>query len=49
MSGAITSAKLEQTYGGAILGKPMLFECMGICVSSPAHESETRGYLVDFV
>ena len=24
----------------------MLFECMGICVLSPAHESETRGYLV---
>ena len=29
-----------------ILGQPMLFECMGICVSSPAHESEMRGYLV---
>ena len=24
----------------------MLFECMGICVLSPAHESEMRGYLV---
>ena len=32
--------------GGNILGQPMLFECMGICVLSPAHESEMRGYLV---
>ena len=32
--------------GGAILGQPMLFECMGIYVLSPAHESEMRGYLV---
>ena len=32
--------------GGTVLGQPMLFECMGICVSSPAHECETRGYLV---
>ena len=29
-----------------ILGQSMLFECMGICVLSPAHESEMRGYLV---
>ena len=29
-----------------ILVQPMLFECMGICVLSPAHESEVRGYLV---
>ena len=29
-----------------ILGQPMLFECMGICVLSPAHESEMRDYLV---
>ena len=29
-----------------ILGQPMLFECMGICVLSPAHESEMRSYLV---
>ena len=29
-----------------ILGQPMLFECMGICVLSPAHESEMTGYLV---
>ena len=44
MSDAITSTKLEQT-GKNILGQPMLFECMGICVLSPAHESEMRGYL----
>ena len=25
-----------------ILGQPMLFECMGICILSPAHESEMR-------
>ena len=31
---------------GSILGQPMLFECMGICVLSPAHESEMMGYLV---
>ena len=31
---------------GNILGQPMLFECMGICVLSPMHESEMRGYLV---
>ena len=31
---------------GNILGQPMLFECMGICVLSPAHESEMRDYLV---
>ena len=29
-----------------ILGQPMLFVCMGICVLSPAHESDMRGYLV---
>ena len=23
--------------GGSISGQPMLFECMGICVLSPAH------------
>ena len=43
MSDAITSAKLEER--GNILGQPKLFECMGICVLSPAHESEMRGYL----
>ena len=29
-----------------MLGQPMLFVCMGVCVLSPAHESEMRGYLV---
>ena len=29
-----------------VLGQPMLFECTGIFVWSPAHESEMRGYLV---
>ena len=32
--------------GGNILGQPMLFNFMGICLLSPAHESEMRGYLV---
>ena len=31
---------------GNILGQPMLFVWMGICVLSPAHESEMRDYLV---
>ena len=31
---------------GNTLGQPRLFEFMGICVLSPAHESEMRGYLV---
>ena len=31
---------------GSIFGQPMLFVCMGICVLSPAHEGETRGYPV---
>ena len=31
---------------GNIVGQPIPFECMGICVLSPAHESEIRGYLV---
>ena len=26
-----------------IFGQPILFECMGTCVLSPAHESEMRG------
>ena len=34
---------------GNILGEPMLFEWIGICVLSPAHESEMRGYLVHVV
>ena len=32
--------------GGNILGQPRLFECMGIYVLNPVHESEMRGYLV---
>ena len=32
-----------------ILEQPMLFECMGICVLNPVHESEMRGYLVDLL
>ena len=31
---------------GTLLGQPMLFECMDICVLSPALESEMRAYLV---
>ena len=31
---------------GNVSGQPRLFECMGICVLSTAHESEMRGYLV---
>ena len=31
---------------GNILGQSMLFECMSICVLSPAHESEMRGYFI---
>ena len=31
--------------GETILGQPTLFVCFGICVLSPAHESEMRGYL----
>ena len=45
MSDAITSTKLQQT-GGNVLGQPMLLECMGICVLSPAYESEMKGNLV---
>ena len=45
MLDAITSTKLEQT-GTKNWGQPMLFECMDICVLSPAHESEMRGHLV---
>ena len=36
-----TGADREKNFG-----QPMLFECMGIRVLSPAHESEMRGYLV---
>ena len=45
MSDAIPSTKLEKT-GEIFWGQPMRFECMGICVLSPAHESEMRGSLV---
>ena len=45
MSDTITNTNLEQT-GEIFLGQPMLFEYMGICVLSPAHESEMKGYLV---
>ena len=31
---------------GNVLGQPMLFVCMDICILSLAHESEMRGYLV---
>ena len=31
---------------GSIFEQPMLFECMGICVLSPAHGSEIRDYFV---
>ena len=44
MSDAITSTKLEQAED--ILGQPMLFRCMGICVLNPAHESDMSDYLV---
>ena len=43
MSDAITSTKLD---GENLGGQTMLYESMGICVLSPAHESEMRGYLV---
>ena len=45
MSDAITRTKSGANREN-ILGQPRLFECMGICVLSPAHESEMRGYLV---
>ena len=38
-----TGADRELGGGGE---QPMLFECMGICVLSPAHESDIRVYLV---
>ena len=31
---------------GHILGQPMLFGCIGICVLSPAHESKMRDYII---
>ena len=44
MTDAITSTKRADSEN--ILGQPMLFVCMGVCVLSPAHESEMRDYLV---
>ena len=34
---------------GNTLGQPRLFEFMGICVLSPAHESEMRGRDLSYV
>ena len=45
MSDAITSTKLEQT-GGIFWDSRCCSECVGICVLSPGHENEMRGYLV---
>ena len=39
----ITSKKTEADRG-TILGQLRLFEYMGMCVLSPAHKSEMRGY-----
>ena len=44
-SDAINSTKTGADRGNT-LGHPRLFECMGTCVLSPAHESEMRDYLV---
>ena len=44
MSDAITRENTADRENA--LGQPILCECMGICVLSPAHESEMRGYLV---
>ena len=44
MTDAITSTKRADSEN--ILGQPMLFVCMGICVLSPVHEREMRVYLV---
>ena len=44
-SDAINSTKTGADRGNT-LGHPRLFECMGICVLSSAHESEMMGYLV---
>ena len=33
--------------GGTILGQPILFKCMGICVLSPAHKCDIRDYPVN--
>ena len=44
MSDAITRENTADRENA--LGQPILFECMGICVLSLAHEIEIRGYLV---
>ena len=41
----VNQYKTEADRAGIVV-QPMLFECMGICVLSPAHESETRGSLL---
>ena len=38
--------RCDNQYKENIFGQPMLFVYMGICVLSPAPESEMRGYLV---
>ena len=48
MSDAITSTKTGAD-GGNIFGQPMLFDCMGICVLSPAHGNEMRYYSISLV
>ena len=35
--------------GANILGQPILFECVGFCLLSPAYDSEMRGYLVSLL
>ena len=44
MSDAIYQYKTGADRGNT-LGHPRRFGCMGICVLSPAHENEMRGYL----
>ena len=44
MSDAITK-KLGAEGDGTISGQLMLFECMDICVLSPAHECETGNFV----
>ena len=46
MSDAITSTKLKQTGELFWDSRCCLNACISICVLSPAHESEMRGYLV---
>ena len=42
----ICGAPTTLAVKGLMMMMMMMFECMGICVLSPAHESEMRGYLV---